>query len=220
MFAYRFRMTGGFHAGTTDEGLVRLSANPDFMEATRLWKQLRWDGKFVIASNALYYLVGPVPIPAMPRFDTAWIMQDTNGITFLGSPVELPHIRAAVDYDCYTDSEELQRTISIILDEHGQDVFAREMISWSRSRKGNMTAYHNEVSITVFPAKEGGYKTVLELANGKKSWLPRKKTELEAVKHVTDNFRQICADTNRSNNPFVKWPDADDYPELEYDYPR
>lgn len=210
MFAYRFNLKGGFNAGTSKEGLERLWYVADFLEAKRLWKQLRWDGKFVLASTGMHYLVGPVPIPATPRFVTAWIMQDMSGVTFIGSPVELPHIRNVVDYDCYTDSEEVARAVNMILDEHGNDVYARELISWTRSKRGNMTAYHNEVTITVFPSPMGGFKTVLSLANEKKTWLPRKATELEAVKYVTDNFRQICADTHRSTNPFVTWTAADD----------
>lgn len=219
MFAYRVRRVyTGLNFLKTPSGYfigknILTSSFPTWQEAKKLWRDLGWDG----SSQTLHgdAMVNFFTVPGPDGINVGFLIQDNVGQTYIASSVELHALRDSLDFDAHTDSEIVKRAVKTILNEDGEEVFGREMISWTRSKKGNMTTLHNGVAITVFPdQRDGGYKCVVTLVNERKAWLPRKRTEIEAVRHVTDNFRSICEDIQRAGrNRFAEWPDADDDPE-------
>lgn len=210
MFAYRlaapFPGTAFLTSDPDDARSTLITAEyGTWREAKRLWVLLKWDGSI---ATPIYFLT----IPTVEGIQTGYLIQDNVGHTFIASPIPFPHIAAGIDYDAHIDSDEMRRTQAIILDETGELIEDnRVRLSWSRSRKGNMISFHDSVSITIFPDKrEGGYGTVVTLANEKKDFLPRQPTEVKACQYVSDNFYQICANIQRRKNRFVRWSDADD----------
>lgn len=172
-------------------------------EAQRLWKQIGWDG--TIAGEARSFMV-----PGASGFIFGFHVVTTDRRTFVASPCPLPHVQESLDWDAYTDSGESLRARHMIIDGEVEDEISirPNVIKWTRSRRGNLTAFYENATLTVFEDnRNGGWKSVVSFGN-LKVFTPNQRTEAEATAYVIEHYEKLKRElTPAPLDPSDPWSD-------------
>lgn len=180
----------------------------DVDAAKNMARSLGWDG---IASSIKCYL-SPGPDSFMVGFI---ITQATSAQRFLISPVPLDFMKDHIDWNYHTSTEEVSKARAAL---SGTEIEKPPLhiTEWSRSRKGNMFCFINGAQVTVFSARDGGYKAIIASADGQHKVFTRSfQTELDCATYVPKNFYELIkewglgANAQSADNPFagIAWDD-------------
>jgi hypothetical protein len=188
--AIRYNPIGNVAPGGTVTEMLDGLRN-DCNESCRLFSSMGWDKTGALTCFG---------VPGDQHMTVGFIIQEvTTGRTFIGSPVELPHLNDACDYNGRCDSAEVERTRAVMEGRVFQPPTSLDIKPWMRSVRGNAWTSINGTNVTVFKATDmrantTGYKAVIVGAIGnQKIYTPAFRTEQDAVDYVVKHFLTMTA---------------------------
>jgi hypothetical protein len=193
---------------------TRMTFRQDIETAKRMARVLGWDG----------ILVGDVQCFTLPGPDSYMlgfiITQATTGQRYVISPVPLTFLAERISWEAHTSADEIRKTRQALTGASPVAPVLR-VEEWKRSRRQNLYTHINGASVTVFPAREGGFKGVVasgainpKTGNEMVAFTHSFPNETECAEYIVANFHEIIKewginDRAARNDLFDDWGDDD-----------
>ncbi len=147
------------------------------------------------------------------------LTQATSGHRFVVSPVPMPHLEEHIDWDAHISVDETAKMRAALEGAPTEPPPLQWSGGWKTSRAGNQYCFINGAQVTVFAAREGGFKAVIaSQTTNLKVFTRAFSTQMDCAAYVVKHFYTLVKDWGYADGLTGGVPQSLDNPFADIDW--